>query len=193
MYLAHRVIRAALAVGLMTAAACTSGESATPVPTPAKKPQLLSEYLIRDFEKADPSYAVNDATSLGRFVNQEHTDWYKVCFREKKADGTIRYWVVLAGQKCPARKGDRSPTPQMPDLVGQRPDRAVDRIARDLSYNPEQIHVLKVGQTSLSGELDPEYLPHWRICRQNPAAGQSFLDPSEVILHVSDSKCPKSS
>ncbi|MGR8007621.1 hypothetical protein [Streptomyces hypolithicus] len=176
----------------MALVACTSGGESTP-PAPSattKAPWLLSEHLARDFKSSAPGYAVDDATSLDRFINLEHTDWYRECFKKKSADGTIRYWVVPEGENCPARKGDRVPTPKTPNLVGQRPDKAVAKIAKELSYNPQLIRVLEVGETNPDEVLDPTHLPHWRVCSQAPKAGTPFGNPREVTLHVTEKGCP---
>ncbi|MFJ9130372.1 hypothetical protein ACIRJS_40475 [Streptomyces sp. NPDC102340] len=179
----------ALAVtGCTTGAPKDTSKSARPAPssTEAAKNSLVSQ--IRVAVADNKGYSVEDATSLDRATDQTAPRLWKVCFkRPGKAPGSVDFGVVLTGESCPKKWGERAPAPHTPSLVGDDFTKAYKAVLA-MGYPAQDVRVYYGG----SAETDRSQLQKVKgqVCKQLPAAGRAFHNPEHVDLFVAVGKCP---
>ncbi|MCX4834492.1 hypothetical protein OG746_37920 [Streptomyces sp. NBC_01016] len=150
------------------------------------KNSLVSQ--IRVAVADDKGYSVEDATNLDRATDQTEPRLWKVCFkRPGKAPSSVDFGVVLTGEPCPKKWGERAPAPHTPSLVGDDFAKAYKAVLA-MGYPAQDIRVYYGG----SAETDRSQLQKVKgqVCKQLPAAEHTFHNPEHVDLFVAVGKCP---
>ncbi|WP_051844503.1 excalibur calcium-binding domain-containing protein [Streptomyces globisporus] len=173
----------------------------TPTPPPIVR-RVIADYTGQNLETASKAaYEAgfrarsHDATEDDRmqFVDGN----WKVCFQEPAAGeavtteegrrGRIEFAVVEKGSPCPARDGEAVVFPKVPNVVGR-------------TFEAGSAILRKAGLTEIRGAgvyTDVDLAAghdEWRICFQDPEAGEDIEDPRYMSVRLSlarpDLSCP---
>ncbi|MEU6623436.1 excalibur calcium-binding domain-containing protein [Streptomyces litmocidini] len=164
----------------------------TPTPTPLVR-RVVADYTGQNLKAAkDAAYEAgfwarsHDATEDDR--TQFADGNWKVCFQEPVAGettttqegrrGRIEFAVVEKGSPCPARDGEAVVFPKVPDVVGR-------------TFASGSAVLRKAGLTEIRGDsvyTDVDLAAghdDWRICFQDPEAGEDIEDPQYLSVRLS--------
>lgn len=113
------------------------------------------------------------------------SDW-TVCFQ--KVDTAVRsidFAAVKAGEPCPAEDGGPLPWPQMPDVVGDTYNAAVEELQQsgiDLgTVTLDDVYLDIKAPTAKSAAADGD---EWRVCFQSPGRGGTVTADTRVHLDL---------
>ncbi|KQX53195.1 MULTISPECIES: excalibur calcium-binding domain-containing protein [unclassified Streptomyces] len=164
----------------------------TPTPTPTVR-RVVADYAGQNLETASrAAYEAgfrtrsHDATEDDR-MQLVDGNW-KVCFQEPAAGETvtaekgrrsrIEFAVVEKSSPCPVRDGAAVVFPKVPDVVGK-------------TFAKGSAELRAVGLTEIRGrsvytdvDLSARH-EDWRICFQDPEAGEDVERPASMSVHLS--------
>ncbi|WP_328944955.1 excalibur calcium-binding domain-containing protein [Streptomyces sp. NBC_00250] len=164
----------------------------TPTPTPTVR-RVVADYRGQNLETA--SRAAYDAGFRARSHDATEDDKmqlvdgnWKVCFQDPAAGETatasqgrrirIEFAVVEKSSPCPARDGVAVVFPEVPNVVG-------------MTFAKGSAELREVGLTEIRGasvytdvELSARH-EDWRICFQNPEAGEDVERPAHMSVRLS--------
>ncbi|MFF3758483.1 excalibur calcium-binding domain-containing protein [Streptomyces sp. NPDC002185] len=164
----------------------------TPTPTPLVR-RVVADYGGQNLEAA--SRAAYEAGFRARSHDATEDDRtqlvdgnWKVCFQEPAAGATatteegrrarIEFAVVEKSSPCPPRDGDAVVFPKVPDVVGK-------------TFAAGSAILRKAGLTAIRGAVaytDVDLAARhedWRICFQDPEAGEDIERPSSMSVRLS--------
>ncbi|MEV8568456.1 PASTA domain-containing protein [Streptomyces sp. NPDC051322] len=167
------------------AASATHSASASATLPPDSLPTKMKGAINKDL-----AFSVQDATDLGRTVDLQHADVWRVCLTRKgKLENSVTFGAVPRGEKCPTHWDAHVPTPQTPKVIGDDFQHAYKELLKK-GYNHEFIDVLYGSDQGAVNQQDIQRV-HGQVCHQYPKPGQP-LDASEnVKLYVALKKCPR--